>query len=278
MSAPIAVPKSKMAFSVAASPEDPKQTLTHSSAPPITPVLTPDPHPPTVRDLISAIPTTWRSLLWNLVTPHQPRLNAILEQQHKAELNIFPAADKIFEAFKHFDMSETRAVIMGMDVYPTKGHATGLCFAVPPTTKPIPPSLRNIIKELDEEYPLQKWPLKTQGGDISHWAKTEHVLMINTALTVQEGTPGSHIPAWSKFTRDIILEFAQTHKNIVYILWGSHAKTFADNIDPESNLILTWSHPSPLSRKVFQGNGHFRKCNEYLQAHNIQPIKWFPST
>ncbi|NBX51702.1 uracil-DNA glycosylase [bacterium] len=257
--------------------QDPIQPPTIStSAPTHETTLTPSTPAPTVRDLIAAIPTTWRPLLERLVTPYQPKINAILEQQHKAEINIFPAPEKIFEAFRHFDIDETRAVIVGMDVYPTKGHATGLAFAVPPATKPIPPSLKNIIKELEEEFPLEKWPLQTHGGDISHWAKTEHVLMINTALTVQEGTPGSHIQAWYKFTRDIIMEFAGTHRNIVYILWGNHARTFSDNIDYQKNLILSWSHPSPLSRKLFLGNGHFRKCNEYLKQNGITPIKWFP--
>lgn len=230
---------------------------------------------PTIRDLISAVPTTWRPILQSSLTPDmETKINQLL-----AIPSTLPQPTHIFEAFHHFDITETHAVIIGMDVYPTKGHGTGLCFSVPQSTKPIPPSLRNIIKELENEYYPQEWPFSTKGGDISHWARhPNNVLMINTALTVQEGKPGSHISVWHKFTTNVIAHIAKTQQNIVYMLWGNHAKEFASLIDDSENknLILTHTHPSPLSRKPFIGNGHFKACNEYLISHNKQPIEWFP--
>lgn len=231
-----------------------------------------------VKDLIAAIPTTWRPVLFNLIARHEDTINALLKEQASNDpQTIFPPTDDIFNAFKYFDIEETKAVIIGMDVYPTRGHATGLCFSVDKTVRPIPASLRNIIKELEEEYPGLKWPIADQGGDISHWAKTEHVLMLNTALTVKESQPGSHLRLWTEFTKSIIDHLNKHFKNIVYILWGNHAKAFVDIIDAPNNHVLVWSHPSPLSRKPFLGNGHFRKCNDYLSNNGKTIIQWFPS-
>jgi len=172
----------------------------------------------------------------------------------------------IFKAFTYFNIEETNAVIIGQDAYPNRKHAMGLAFSVPPDTKPIPPSLRNICKEI---YQSSTPPLTS----LEHWA-TQKILLLNTALTVQESTPGSHLAHWSNYTRSIIQHIASNHKHIVYFLWGNHAQSFEPLIPSNDNLILKWSHPSPLSRKPFTGNRHFIMCNDYLVKHEKPMIDW----
>ena len=112
-------------------------------------------------------------------------------------------------------------------------------------------------------------------GDLSRWAK-QGVLLLNTTLTVEKNKRGSHMnKGWEMFTNDIVSSINKTKNNIVYLLWGTRAGSFKSLINNERNLVLTSSHPSPLSaRKGFIGCNHFSLCNEYLKQHNIGEILW----
>ena len=223
-----------------------------------------------VKTLITqTIHTDWRPTLLNLLTPQdEEKINKIFKLASEG-LPILPDPHtNIFRAFTYFNIAETKAVIIGQDCYPNKNHAMGLAFSVPPLTKPIPPSLRNIYKEITASLNLEP-----KSPSLEHWA-TQNVLLLNTALTVQESTPGSHIQHWSNYTKSIIHHIATTQKNIVYFLWGAHAQSFECLISTQDNLILKWSHPSPLSRKPFVGNNHFKLCNEYLAKHGKSVIEW----
>ena len=112
-----------------------------------------------------------------------------------------------------------------------------------------------------------------KNGDLTDWAKNG-VLLLNTALTVRENCAGSHLKIWKPFSWDLIRILSQKVKNVVYILWGSHAHSYSELIDSENNLILKHSHPSPLSRRPFVGNNHFKLANEYLYEHKNIAINW----
>lgn len=224
---------------------------------------------------IQTISTDWKDILINIVKKYN--IDALLTKEIDIYNDmIIPKSEDIFHAFKYKNISDISVVILGQDCYPSKEDtktgtlnlAHGLAFSVPNEITKIPPSLRNIFKELEIEY--NKKRVKT---DLSDWAQ-QGVLLLNTALTVREGNPGSHLKIWTKFTYDLMDFITKNNKNIVYILWGNHAKQYEELIDKHNNLVLTHTHPSPLSRKPFVGNNHFKLCNEYLKLHNKDEIEW----
>lgn len=218
-------------------------------------------------DLIKNIDTDWKVVLQNTYDLYGEQVFSELEREEK-KFEVFPSRKDIFAAFNCFDMKDLNVVILGQDVYPTKGHGMGMCFSVPSNFK-TPPSLRNIFKELEAEYNI-----KRTNTDLTDWAKSG-VLLLNTALTVREGAAGSHINLWRSFTHHIIQHITQHTKNIVYMLWGNHAHSYESYIDKDHNLVLKHTHPSPLSRKPFVGNNHFKMANAYLEQHDRTPISWF---
>lgn len=186
----------------------------------------------------------------------------------KDVLEIVPPPHFVFRAFDMFHEQSLRVCIIGMDPYIHKGEAMGLSFSVPQGTK-CPPSLRNIFKELEHEYKTVR-----TNTDLTDWAR-QGVLLLNTALTTLESKSGHHMKIWKDFTRDVIEYIASNFKGIVFMLWGAHAHSFEHLIDPKRNLVLKHSHPSPLSRKPFIGNGHFKMCNEYFAKQGLPEIDWF---
>lgn len=221
------------------------------------------------EEAASAAPT-WRPAL-EAALAAAPGLQPFLDddyQKHAGELEVFPPAGKVFNAFSHFEIDRLRVVVLGQDVYPTKGDAMGLSFSVPNGTR-CAPSLRNILKEVSRSYG------KRETTDLTDWAR-QGVLLLNTALTVREGCPGSHIRAWKPFTAHLLEHIAKTCSNIVYMLWGNHAQEYERLIDPARNLVLRSIHPSPLAARSgsFVGNGHFEKANEYLAKFEGGTISW----
>jgi uracil-DNA glycosylase len=188
-------------------------------------------------------------------------------EKFEGSLDIYPPTNMIFNAFNHCNINETKVVIIGQDVYINENEANGLCFSVNSGIK-CPPSLRNIFKELEKEYNISR-----KNTDLTDWAQ-QGVLLLNRALTVRQGKSMSHMKIWNQFTEDIIKFVTTTNNNIVYILWGAKAQEIEKYIDIENNLVLKWTHPSPLSRKPFVGNNHFKLCNEYLTSKNKIPISW----
>lgn len=223
-----------------------------------------------LMSMVEMLSTNWKDVLRPIAHNHASRIDASITEdieRFSDTLSILPPKDLVLNAFNHFNVEDLKVVIIGQDVYPTEGDGMGLCFSAPEGTR-CPPSLRNIFKELENEYGVRR-----HNTDLSDWAK-QGVLMINTALTVRESCPGSHIKVWKDFTKDLISYIAKNRKHVVYLLWGEHAIGYSQYIDTEHNTILTHSHPSPLSRKPFTGCGHFRKCNEVLEHYGKASINW----
>jgi uracil-DNA glycosylase len=186
------------------------------------------------------------------------------------ERTVLPAEGNIFNAFNLCPLDKVRVVILGQDPYHGEGQAHGLSFSVPDGIK-IPPSLRNIYKEissdLDKEIP--------DSGNLEHLAK-QGVLLLNATLTVEEGQAGFHQGwGWETFTDEVIEKISEEKENVVFLLWGKFAQDKAGLIDETKHLILKTTHPSPLSaHRGFLGCKHFSKTNEYLSQHNLKEIQW----
>ncbi len=191
-------------------------------------------------------------------------------QQKYPGKKICPKETDIFNALERVPPREVRIVLLGQDPYHGKGQAHGLSFSVP-KTKSIPPSLRNVFKELNNSIPA----FVTQDhGDLSEWAD-QGVLLLNAILTVFESEPASHRNiGWQDFTDRLIAQLSERKKGLVFLLWGNFAKKKAALIDETKHLILQAAHPSPLARGAFFGSDHFNKANEYLINHGRRPIKW----
>ncbi|WUR04172.1 uracil-DNA glycosylase [Vairimorpha necatrix] len=184
--------------------------------------------------------------------------------------SIYPKISSIFAFTNHFPLEDTKVVILGQDPYHNLNQATGLAFSVPSHLK-IPPSLRNIYKELQNDIPDFKIPLH---GNLESWAR-QGVLLLNDILTVEHNKPGSHSKiGWKEFTGAILEKINKMCENVVFILWGNYAKLKSKNIDHERHLVLMAAHPSPFSVTKFYGCKHFSRTNEYLIKCGKTPINW----
>ena len=183
---------------------------------------------------------------------------------------VYPPASQVFAAFDACPFEDVRVVILGQDPYHGPGQANGLCFSVNQGIE-FPPSLRNIFKEVSSDTGA---PVPVS-GDLSRWAQ-QGVLLLNATLTVEEHMAGSHQGrGWEQFTDSAISALSQKRDHLVFILWGSYARSKAALIDRSRHLVLESVHPSPLSpHRGFFGNHHFSLANKYLQAHGIAPINW----
>lgn len=223
-----------------------------------------------IIEQINRIPTNWKTILLKdevelskLELEHNKQ-----KHQFKPHLEIFPSDEDIFAAFKYFNIEDTKVVILGQDPYINPGEAMGLSFSVPAGTK-MPPSLKNIFKELEMEYGI----LRTD-TDLRDWAK-QGVLLLNTALTVLQGKSNYNAKLWKKYTDTIIEQISKKTENVVFILWGNNAIKKRDLIDETKHCVLTGVHPSPLSAsRGFFGCNHFRKANEYLVEKNKLKVIW----
>lgn len=182
---------------------------------------------------------------------------------------IYPNAPNIFIAFSKFELYDTRVVILGQDPYHGDGEANGLAFAVNSDIK-IPPSLRNIFKELKLEFGNE-----ASKETLFSWAN-QGVLLLNATLTVIKDKPNSLADiGWQVVTDKIIAEISKLNNNVVFMLWGSFAQKKSSLIDGNRHLVLTTTHPSPLSAyRGFLACNHFKLSNEYLIRNNLKPIIW----
>ncbi len=199
------------------------------------------------------------------------RLSKNVEEAYQND-TIFPNAENIFNALNLLKLNEIKVVIIGQDPYHGIGEANGLCFSVNKGIK-IPPSLKNIFKELQTDTQNFKIP---NHGDLTYWAN-QGVLLLNSILTVKENTPASHRKLdWEKFTTQLIQHITKTNKHVVFMLWGNYAQQKEELItNYNDHLILKAAHPSPLGAyKGWFGSMHFSKANNYLLSKNILPINW----
>lgn len=182
---------------------------------------------------------------------------------------IYPAKDRVFNAFKECSFENTKVIILAQDPYINPGQAQGMSFSVPDKF-PLPPSLLNIFKELHSDLGI---PI-SKAGNLTPWAN-QGVLLLNSVLTVREGISNSHrSKGWEQFTDKVIKKLNDEKIGLVFILWGSFARSKKSLITNQSHLVLECGHPSPLSCKLYFGNKHFSKTNEFLLKNNISPIDW----
>jgi uracil-DNA glycosylase len=190
--------------------------------------------------------------------------------EEKTKYEIFPPKEAIFRAYNLCSFDNTKLVIIGQDPYHNPLQANGLCFSVNEGIK-FPPSLMNITKELIQDVGIKQ----PKNGDLSNWAK-QGVLLINATLTVRKKQAGSHQnQGWESFTDASIKIISEKKENVVFLLWGSYARSKKKLIDESKHFILESVHPSPLSAyRGFFGCKHFSKANEYLISKNKSPIDW----
>ena len=201
--------------------------------------------------------------------PYMEDLRSFLAQE-KASHAVFPPGSEIFSAFAHTPFRQVRVVILGQDPYHGPGQAHGLCFSVRRGV-PVPPSLKNIFKELNEGLGLPIPP----HGELTAWAK-QGVLLLNTVLTVRAHQANSHRnQGWERLTDRVIEVLNDRREGLVFVLWGSAAGRKAQMIDGRKHLVLRAPHPSPLSAyRGFFGCGHFQQINAHLEARGERPIDW----
>jgi len=181
---------------------------------------------------------------------------------------IFPPRGSVFNAFKFSSYTETKVVILGQDPYHGFGQAMGLSFSVPKGVQ-LPPSLRNIYKELFSDLGI-----KRTSGCLQDIAE-QGVLFLNASLTVREGQPNSHAQlGWQTFTDNVIKHLNEKNEQVIFILWGSFAKAKSCLIANPCHKILTSAHPSPFSATAFFGNRHFSKTNNLLCSAGLSVINW----
>lgn len=197
-------------------------------------------------------------------------LSAFLRDEKAAGKTIFPAGDNIFAALNTTPLSQVKVVILGQDPYHGPGQAHGLSFSVPQGVA-IPPSLRNIYKELNGDLGLDI----PSHGYLNAWAE-QGVLLLNSVLTVEQANAASHQrQGWERFTDQVIQVVNQQCENVVFLLWGAYAQKKGKVIDVSRHLVLNAPHPSPLSaHRGFLGCRHFSKANEYLQTNARSAIDW----
>ena len=197
-------------------------------------------------------------------------LRAFLQQRKASGAIVFPPGNKIFNALNSTAFSQVKVVIIGQDPYHGPGQAHGLSFSVPQGIA-IPPSLRNIYKELQSDCDF----VAPAHGCLTPWAE-QGVLLLNAVLTVEQGQAAAHQnKGWEQFTDSIIQALNSEREGLVFMLWGAYAQRKAAMVDGSRHCVLKAPHPSPLSaHRGFLGCQHFSKANQWLQQQGQEPVDW----
>ncbi|RZL40664.1 MAG: uracil-DNA glycosylase [Pedobacter sp.] len=214
----------------------------------------------------------WLKILGEeLEKPYMKNLKSFLLEEKQKGFIIYPKNTDIFNAFNHTPFEKVKVVILGQDPYHGQGQAHGLSFSVQPGIA-IPPSLRNIYKELADDFEGFKIPIH---GDLTSWAD-QGVLLLNTTLTVRANEAASHQKkGWETFTNYVISELSKQRSGIIFLLWGRFAQQKEVLIDSTKHHVLKTAHPSPLSAyNGFFGSKQFSTTNQILQKEGLTPINW----
>lgn len=216
------------------------------------------------------IHNSWQKVLNSEFSqPYFQQLNQYITEEY-ANQRVFPPKEQIFNALEHTPYEKVKVVILGQDPYHGANQSHGLAFSVQIGVK-IPPSLRNIYKELSTDLGISP----ANNGNLTSWAD-QGVLLLNTVLTVREGEANSHRKkGWEQLTDAIIQKLNEREEPIVFILWGKPAQQKASMIDTEKHVIIQSFHPSPLSAsRGFFGSKPFSKTNDALVKFGVKPINW----
>lgn len=217
---------------------------------------------------------SWLELLADqFELPYMQKLREFLVRERDHGKVIYPRGNEYFNALDSTPFWQVKVVILGQDPYHGPGQAHGLCFSVREGVT-WPPSLQNIFKEIEDE--LAGGERRFSSGCLAGWA-SQGVLLLNSVLTVERGRAASHQgQGWERFTDRVVKLLSDRRESLVFLLWGSYAQQKGSVIDRDRHLVLESPHPSPLSaHRGFFGNGHFTRCNEYLESKGIEPIDWF---
>lgn len=196
------------------------------------------------------------------------RLGVFVKSEYKMK-TVYPEYERIFDAFRYTDYDKVKVVILGQDPYHGDHEAHGLSFSVREGVA-MPPSLRNIFKELESDIGV-----KRKNTDLTDWAK-QGVLLLNSIMTVVKDSPLSHKDkGWEIFTDNVIRKLGKRKEPMVFILWGSYARSKKELIENPNHKIIESVHPSPLSaNRGFLGSKPFSKTNLFLEQNGIEGIRW----
>lgn len=214
--------------------------------------------------------TTWNEILAEEMEKDYYQQLQTFVQKRRTEVRVFPEEKNVFNALKLTPFESVKVVILGQDPYHGFGQAHGLSFSVQKGT-PLPPSLKNIYKELQEDIGGEL----PKEGDLSHWAK-QGVLLLNTVLTVEEGNANSHKGmGWETLTNRFIESLNELPHPVIFILWGKPAQDKEKLITNPNHVLLKAPHPSPLSAyRGFFGSKPFSRVNDILIQQGQSPIRW----
>jgi len=202
--------------------------------------------------------------------PYYRALDAFLEKELAAGQTILPSRRDIFNALASTSYDQVRVLLVGQDPYPTPGHAHGLCFSVQPTVRPLPFSLRNIFRELQDDIGCRI----PNNGYLVPWAR-QGVFMLNTVLTVRAHKANSHQGrGWERFTDRLIELVAAKPTRVIFVLWGREAQKKRILITQPHHIVVACAHPSPLSVRKFFGCLCFSHINRELADAGMAPIDW----
>lgn len=223
-----------------------------------------------ISERIRMEPSWKRELGSEFDKDYMKNLRGFLKAQIKSGKTIFPRGAEYFAAFESTPFDKVKVVILGQDPYHGPHQAHGLCFSVRPEVV-IPPSLKNIYKELKEDLNIEV----PDHGYLQKWAE-QGVLLLNATLSVQAGRAGSHQgKGWEEFTDRAVQLLNQKRDHLVFVLWGSYAQKKGKVIDRDRHLVIESPHPSPLSaHRGFFGSSPFSKANQYLEKWGQEPIDW----
>lgn len=201
--------------------------------------------------------------------PYFVSLVRFLHEEKAAGKRIFPPGSQIFRAFELTPLDNVKVVILGQDPYHGFGQAHGLSFSVPDGV-PAPPSLKNIFREIETDLGIRM----SGYPNLEKWAR-QGVLMLNAVLTVRSGEAASHSRVgWEQFTDAVIRCISDRCEGVVFLLWGSFARSKKELVDTSRHYVLEAAHPSPLARGAFFGCRHFSRTNQILSAQGKQPVDW----
>lgn len=217
--------------------------------------------------------TDWNPLLRSEFDKDYWRELQAFVADERANHPVYPPADEVFAALHLTPHADVRVVILGQDPYHGPGQAHGLAFSVKPPTPP-PPSLKNMFVELESDLGIAP----PDHGSLEHWAR-QGVLLLNTSLTVRARNAGSHQKrGWERFTDEVIRAVAAKPEPVVFLLWGSAARSKKKLLAGSPHIVIESPHPSPLSaHRGFFGSRPFSRTNEALVSNDRDPIDWaFP--
>jgi len=216
--------------------------------------------------------SSWKQVLAEqFEQPYFGEFRQFLQQEKAQRKTIYPPSSLIFNAFNSTPFDKVRVVILGQDPYHGDGQAHGLCFSVPNEIKKLPPSLKNIYKELQNDVGF-KIP---SHGNLQKWT-TQGVLLLNAILTVEANQPASHQKrGWEELTNAVIKKLSEQREGLIFVLWGNFAQQKATLIETPKHIILKAPHPSPFSaHSGFLGCKHFSQINDILRSKGETQIDW----